>query len=114
MQKRLHKSSGQGSARSVGSKQRASVAWEQLEAFIDQVWFAGKWNVAHAQPALGTGQPAQPAGSLRRCVAVELFSAILIMGMGRRVGRVTPCAPVLGRLRANGAHGVKRPTNLVK
>jgi hypothetical protein len=26
------------------------------------------------------------------------------------VGRVTPCAPVLGRLRANGAHGVPRPT----
>jgi hypothetical protein len=26
------------------------------------------------------------------------------------VGRVTPCAPVLGRLRANGAHGVTRPT----
>jgi hypothetical protein len=28
----------------------------------------------------------------------------------RLVGRVTPCAPVLGCLRANGAHGVTRPT----
>jgi hypothetical protein len=28
----------------------------------------------------------------------------------RLVGRVTPCAPVLGRLRATGAHGVTRPT----
>jgi hypothetical protein len=67
MQKRLHESSGQGSTRSVGSKQRASVAWEQLEAFIDQVCFTGKWNVAHAQPAHGTGQPAQPSASLPSC-----------------------------------------------
>jgi hypothetical protein len=28
----------------------------------------------------------------------------------RLVGRVTPCAPVPGRLRANGAHGVTRPS----
>ena len=26
------------------------------------------------------------------------------------VGRVTPCAPVVGCLLANGAHGVTRPT----
>jgi hypothetical protein len=40
--------------------------------------------------------------------------AILSMGMSRRVGRVTPCAPLARRRLGTGAHGVTRPTNLTK
>ena len=36
------------------------------------------------------------------------------MAMGRRVGRVTPCAPFARRRPRTGAHGVTRPTNLTK
>ena len=41
-------------------------------------------------------------------------SANHILGMGRRVGRVTPCAPFARRRPGTGAHGVTRPTNLTK
>jgi hypothetical protein len=41
-------------------------------------------------------------------------SAILIMGKGRKVGRVTLCAPFARRRPRTGAHGVPRPTNLTK
>jgi sulfide:quinone oxidoreductase len=44
----------------------------------------------------------------------EADSAILIMAMGRKVGRVTPCAPFARRRPRTGAHGVTRPTNLAK
>ena len=31
--------------------------------------------------------------------------------MNRKVGRVTPCAPLVWTFDPNGAHGVTRPTN---
>jgi hypothetical protein len=42
------------------------------------------------------------------------FLAILIMGMGRRVGRVTPCGPFARKYPRTGAHGVTRPTKLTR
>ena len=41
-------------------------------------------------------------------------AVILVTGMGRRVGRVTPCAPFAVRHPRTGAHGVTRPTNLTR
>jgi len=47
-------------------------------------------------------------------VLLSLLSSamVLIMGMGRRVGRVIPCAPCARRQPRTGAHGVTCPTNL--
>ena len=49
-------------------------------------------------------------------VLLSLLSSamVLITGMGRRVGRVTPCAPFARRHPWTGAHEVTRPTNLTR
>jgi hypothetical protein len=63
---------------------------------------------------ISTSQFAAVSTPPPRINSLRYTPAILIMGMGRRVGRVTPCAPFAHRRPRTGAHGVTRPTNLTK